>query len=74
MVLTDTTGERSPAARSGLRRGDIITQVDDVPVTQGGDLRRTLRDRAPGNEVTLSVVRESERVRVRVRLAEAPGT
>ena len=62
------------AYRAGLRRGDIIMQVDDVRIAQGGDLRRALRARSPGTEVTLTVQRSSRRRAVRVRLAEAPGT
>jgi S1-C subfamily serine protease len=56
----------------GFKRGDIITQADDVKVTHGGDLRRILRDRKPGDTVTLTVVRPSGPVRITVRLAEAP--
>jgi S1-C subfamily serine protease len=48
--------------------------VDDVPVAQGGDLRRALRARSPGAEVTLTVLRGSKRFTTRVRLAETPGT
>jgi serine protease Do len=73
-VIVADVSPGSPAARAGLKRGDIITQVDDVPVTQGGDLRRALRARSPGTEVALTVLRESRKLRVRVRLAEAPGT
>jgi S1-C subfamily serine protease len=56
----------------GLRPGDIIVAVDNTPVRQGGDLRRALRARSPGDEVTLSVERETGRETVRVRLGEAP--
>jgi serine protease Do len=72
IVAAVTAG--SPAARAGLRRGDIITRVDDVPVAQGGDLRRALRARSPGAEVTLTLLRGSKRFTTRVRLAETPGT
>jgi serine protease Do len=72
IVAAVTSG--SPADRAGLRRGDIITRVDDVPVPHGGDLRRALRARSPGAEVTLTVLRASKRFTARVRLAETPGT
>jgi serine protease Do len=62
----------SPAAVAGIRREDIITAIDDAQITRGGDLRRVLRDRKPGDTVTLTVVRSSGTARVRARLAEAP--
>ena len=73
-VIVAAVSPGSPAERAGLRRGDIITRVDDEPIAGGGDLRRALRDRSPGTEVTLSVQRGSERVTTRVRLVDAPGT
>jgi serine protease Do len=62
----------SPAARAGLTINDIITRIDDQPVTTSGDLRRLLRERKPGDTVTLSLVRppDGRRESVRVRLAE----
>jgi S1-C subfamily serine protease len=63
----------SPADRAGLRPGDIITRVEDTPISDGADLRRILRQRSPGQTVTMTVVNaEDRRTRtVRVRLGEA---
>jgi serine protease Do len=72
-VIVAAVAPQSPAAGAGLRRGDIITRVDDVPVAHGGDLRRALRARSPGDEVTLTVLRESKRFTAQVRLADTPG-
>ncbi|HXE58426.1 MAG TPA: trypsin-like peptidase domain-containing protein [Gemmatimonadales bacterium] len=62
----------TPADRAGLLRGDIIVRLDDAAITRGGDLRRELRERAPGETVTLTVVRPAGRTRLRARLADAP--
>ncbi|HEU4453257.1 MAG TPA: PDZ domain-containing protein, partial [Longimicrobium sp.] len=61
----------SPAARAGVRVGDIITRIDDTPVTQGGDLRRALRALQPGGSAVLTVRRPDGQSRVTVRLGEA---
>jgi serine protease Do len=71
-VMVAAVGRNTPAGEAGMRPGDIITHIDDVEIAQGGDLRRELRERRPGQEVTLRVVRPSGEARVRVRLAEAP--
>lgn len=65
----------SPAGRAGIRRQDIITRIDDTPITQGGDLRRFLRSRKPGQSVTITLVGPDGRTRtVRATLIEAPQT
>ncbi len=62
----------SPAYRAGIREQDIIVQVDDTPVRAGGDLRRALRARKPGDTVAVTL-RRGERTRVvDVRLASMP--
>ncbi|MFL5580947.1 MAG: S1C family serine protease [Gemmatimonadaceae bacterium] len=63
----------SPADRAGLRPGDIITRVEDTPINDGADLRRILRQRSPGQTVTMTVVNAEDRrtKTVRVRLGEA---
>jgi serine protease Do len=53
----------SPAARAGLQVADIITQIDNQPVTTSGDLRRILRSHRPGDSVRLTVVRAPNRGR-----------
>lgn len=49
---------KSSAARAGLQAGDIVTAVDDNPVSSASELSRTL-DGASG-KVTLTVQRGSE--------------
>jgi serine protease Do len=69
----------SPAARAGLRVQDIITQIGGDAVATGGDLRRILRERRPGEQVRLTLVRppggrrETLDVRLGQAVAPAPG-
>jgi serine protease Do len=60
----------SPANKAGLKEGDIITRIDDTPVTQGADLRRAMRQHKPGDTVRLTVLRPEGRRTVTVRLGE----
>jgi serine protease Do len=41
----------SPAAAAGLRKGDVITQVDDQPIGDASDLVVALRAWSPGERV-----------------------
>lgn len=70
-VLVMNVPDNSPAARAGIARGDIITRVDDVAITQGGDLRRVLRGRRPGDTVRVTVQRSGATRTMTVRLGEA---
>ncbi|MBX3187734.1 MAG: trypsin-like peptidase domain-containing protein [Labilithrix sp.] len=52
---------RGPAAKAGLRPGDLVLAVDGKPVEHSVDLPRMIAERAPGATVTLDVRRRGER-------------
>jgi serine protease Do len=56
-VLVTSVAENSPAARAGLKAGDVITDVDGVKVESAGDLSRALNRQNDG-AVNLKVVRD----------------
>lgn len=56
-ALISTPQPDSPAAKAGLKSGDIITKVDGKDIKDARDLARTIAGKAPGQKVTLSVVR-----------------
>jgi putative serine protease PepD len=45
----------SAAAKAGLRKGDVITKVDDTIITGSDSLVATVRGHRPGDTVTLTV-------------------
>jgi S1-C subfamily serine protease len=67
--------ERGPAARSGLRAGDIVVGLDELPVASIDDIHRALQDRqrrgidAP---FVLRVIRERALVDVAAHSVEGP--
>ncbi len=63
------------AAEVDLQEGDIITEVDDQRISDNETLVATIRSYRPGDEVTLTVVRNGESVSVDVTLGESePGS
>lgn len=72
VLIADVTDE-SPADRAGLRRGDVIVQVDREPLRSSARLRNLVALRGAGNEVTLDVMRDGERKKIVVTLGELPG-
>lgn len=44
-----------PADQAGLRPGQVVTRVNDRPITNGNELVAAIRELAPGDRVTLIV-------------------
>ncbi len=60
-----------PAAQAGIRVEDFIVALDGQRVESGGELRRLLRAKRPGDTVRVEIMRGSRRQTISVRLAEA---
>ncbi len=60
----------SPAARSGLRQGDVIVAMDGVPIAGAADLRNRVALSSPGAKVTLLYIREGRQASVGIVLGE----
>jgi S1-C subfamily serine protease len=63
----------SPANTAGLQRLDVVTAVDGKSLPGDSELQRMLRDHKPGDTLTLSVIRGTQKLTVRVVLGEAPS-
>jgi putative serine protease PepD len=58
----------TPAARSGLHKGDIITKIGTTPVTSSDGLVASVRTYRPGDTVQLSVMSHGQQRTVTVTL------
>lgn len=61
-----------PAAGAGVRPGDVLVALDGRPITSVTDVYAALRDIAPGQVGTLTVVRDGRRVDLPVTVAARP--
>ena len=76
ITLTDTPNgpyvndviKQSAAEEVGLKRGDVVTQVDTEPVTDSAELVNLIGKRLPGDEVVLKVRRGQDNLTVPVLL------
>ena len=66
-VMDDT-----PAARSGLRNGDIVVAINGRPITETRLLQRLIGSTSPDADTRLTVLRQDGRRQVGVRLAAMP--
>jgi serine protease Do len=67
-VLVSSVTEGSPAAKAGLRAGDIVTAIDGAAVKEPTDLARAIGPLPDGKEVALTVVRDRKAMTVKVAL------
>ena len=61
----------SPAAKAGLRSGDVILEADGRTIVSSGDLPAIIGMQRPGTEVKLSVWRDGKPVTVQATLGDA---
>jgi putative serine protease PepD len=74
-VYIGTVYPGGPAARAGLKVGDVIQSVDGKATTTSDDLGSVLAAYKPGQTVTLKVVHQSGSTDlVKITLGEYPGT
>jgi putative serine protease PepD len=75
----ETVGQRGvpavapggPAARAGLRAGDIITELGDQPITTSYSLLDAIGSLAPGSTVRVSFSRHGQSRQARLTLGSA---
>lgn len=65
-ILTNVN-DGLPAAKAGLRKYDIITEVDGKPASPE-QVRKALREKNPGDTLNVKVVRGSERKDISITL------
>jgi len=61
-----------PAQQAGLRAGDVVIQADEQQIRSFDDLLTYVAYQKPGDQITLTVVRDEQQRQVTVTLGERP--
>ena len=64
---------KGPAAKAGIKAGDVIVSVNDEAVADARDLARKIAGIAPDETVTLGVWRDGKKDDVKVKIAAMPS-
>lgn len=72
-VIIERVIPRSPASRAGLRRGDLIVEINGVPVKRINDLRDEIRKRKVGDTIRLRLYRGREQKVITLQAGEMPA-
>ncbi|HET8780786.1 MAG TPA: DegQ family serine endoprotease [Pyrinomonadaceae bacterium] len=70
-IVTNVTAG-GPAEKAGIKRGDVITAVNNTPVNDPNTLRNTVAALAPGSNAAVTLLRDGRDQNVSVALAELP--
>lgn len=68
-VLVTSVDTDGPAAKAGLKAGDVILKLGGEAIADGGDLRDALSKAEGGSEVALSLQRDGRPLDLKVTLA-----
>lgn len=67
-ALVNSVENDSPAAKAGLKPGDVIVQLGDDVIDHSGDLPEHVADIRPGTEIKLKVIRKGAPMTLAVKV------
>jgi len=73
-VRTSKVIANSPAAKSGIRVGDVITMIADKPIKDGREMQRIVGDLPLDQPVPVSILRDGKLMQVTVTITDYPET
>jgi serine protease Do len=71
-VLVPEVMVDSPAAKAGIKAGDVVVEMDGKPVEQAGELQRKIALKEPGKSVELVIIRDGARKTITAKLDKRP--
>jgi serine protease Do len=69
-VVVDEVVPGGPADKAGLRRGDVIVQVEDLPVRTGDELVNKIASTPVGRQLHINYIRDKKEQETRVSIEE----
>lgn len=69
-VLVNAVTPNGPAAKAGLKAGDIIISSDGTPIKNGDQLVTNIANRKPGSKVTLGYLRNGKKAEATLTIAD----
>jgi len=61
-----------PAARAGIRTGDIVTEVDGTTITDTTTMLNLIAQLPPGREIVVKLARANQQLEIKLQVATRP--
>jgi serine protease Do len=68
-----SVSEGSAAEKAGLKKGDIITRIDNEKITEADDVSRVIRSKKPGDKVAITYLRDGKEQKETIELGKWKG-
>lgn len=72
-AYVDSLLENSAAGKAGIKIGDVITKVNDATIKSSPDLQAAIATHRPGDEISVSILREDKPMKLKVTLINTEG-
>ncbi|MEP6925264.1 MAG: DegQ family serine endoprotease [Pyrinomonadaceae bacterium] len=69
-VIINSVRQGSPADKAGVKQGDVVVAINNVPVTDNNELRNRVAQSAPGSQINLTVLRDGKEQNLTATLTE----
>ncbi|MCK4835586.1 MAG: Do family serine endopeptidase [Candidatus Aminicenantes bacterium] len=73
-VLIVKVEENSPAEKAGLKKHDVVVEVNGNKVKTAQELKVKIANLSPGDTVQLTIYRETKKKQINIKVGEAPDT
>jgi membrane-associated protease RseP (regulator of RpoE activity) len=70
-VKLDGVNRNGPADLAGLKRGDVVIEINGKPVRTPGDLRLRIYEAVPGSMAAVVVMRDGQRLEISVKVGRS---
>ena len=70
LAIVTEVADKSPAAEAGIKTGDVIVEFNGKAVPKSNEFPGVIADIAPGQKVSLKILREKKEQTVAVRIGE----
>ena len=72
-AIIEDVSPGGPAAKAGLKNGDVVRKYNGQPVADSGQLVAMVTDTNPGTTVKLDILRDGEPMSIQMTLGERPS-
>jgi len=72
-AMISSVSAGTPAAKAGLKAGDVITALDGKAITKADDLTASITAHTPNDKVTLTITRDGKTLKIDVTLGVRPS-